>query len=257
MKNVFCVSLVLWTLPATAADILPFYRAPPIGPVASWTGFYAGLNAGWVGSWNDRVQNSGTGIFGTAVQQGAVPTQVDLNRDGFIGGAQAGFNWQFAPNWVAGAEADFQGASAKTSADFAFPGNAILPPITTSYSTELTSIGTVRARLGYLSSATLLWYATGGLAYGQIKFGTAAACSLLVPPCSQTSVSLSTTKTGWTFGGGVEWQLAPAWTLRAEYLYVDLGMLTNTFAYNGTGSLTSQIKESDNIVRAGFTYKLY
>jgi outer membrane immunogenic protein len=267
----FLLAVAVWALatPAGAADILPFYRAPPFGPVATWTGFYVGVNAGWTGSWTDRAANSGTDTggagFGTAVSAGAIPGQATLHDNGFVGGGQIGFDWQFDATWVAGIEADFDGMSSKSSVAIPsvaipVPGGAIIPPITTTYSRELDSVGTVRARLGYLSSATLLWYATGGLAYGETKFGTGAACQLWVPPCGPTTVSSSSMAFGWTFGGGVEWQFAPAWTLRAEYLYIDLGTATNTLTYNygtNTSTFTSRLDESDSIVRVGVNYRFF
>jgi outer membrane immunogenic protein len=256
-KFLLAVAVCALATPAGAADILPFYRAPPFGPVASWTGFYVGINAGWTGSWTERVLNvpsipqpapNGTFQF---------QPQVNLHDNGFLGGGQMGFDWQFAPNFVAGVEADFDGVSgAKSAASVAYPGFAGILPFTTTYSRELDSVGTLRGRFGYLSSAVLLWYATGGLAYGQTKFGTAAVCPLS-SPC--TAASSSTMSIGWTFGGGVDWQFAPGWSLRAEYLYIDLGTVTNTVAYNNSGipgSLTSKLNESDNIVRVGLNYKL-
>src|SRR5262249_28469190 len=151
--------------------------------------------------------------------------------------------------WVAGIEADFDGVSAKSSVAIPTSGGLIIPPITTTYSRELDSVGTIRGRLGYPSSATLLGYRAGCPAYGQTKFGTAAACQLWAPPCGPTSISTSAMSVGWTFGGGAEWQFAPAWTLRAEYLYVDLGTQTNTLTYNyggNTSSLISRLTESDS-----------
>jgi outer membrane immunogenic protein len=264
MKKFLSAAICALVTPAGAADILPFYRAPPFGPVATWTGFYVGVNAGWTGSWTDRANNTGTDTgaagLGIAIQQGAIPVQANLHDNGFIGGGQIGFDWQFAGNWVAGIEADFDAVSAKSSVAVPFSGNIIIPPITTTYSRELDSVGTVRGRLGYLPSATLLLYLTGGLAYGETKFGTAAACPLWAPPCGPTAVSSSAFSFGWTFGGGVEWQFAPAWTLRAEYLYIDLGTQTNTLTYNygaNTSSLTSRLDEADSIVRVGVNYRFF
>jgi outer membrane immunogenic protein len=65
--------------------------------------------------------------------------------------------------------------------------------------------------------------------------------------------------TGWTVGAGVEWMFAPAWSVKAEYLYVDLGSISNTIGYiygpTSISSLTSTFNERDNIVRAGINYK--
>src|SRR5918993_5461375 len=95
---------------ASAAD-LPVRAAPPpyIAPVPifTWTGFYAGVNAGW--GWRDDDQETvvltpgaGTpGLAGTLFFPG--------NGDGgFTGGAQIGYNYQIG-SFVIGAEADIQG----------------------------------------------------------------------------------------------------------------------------------------------------
>jgi outer membrane immunogenic protein len=37
-----------------------------------------------------------------------------------------------------------------------------------------------------------------------------------------------TTRAGWTVGAGGEWMFAPNWSVKAEYLFVDLG----TVGYN-------------------------
>jgi outer membrane immunogenic protein len=253
--------------PAAAADIAPYYRAPLQSPFLSWTGLYIGVNTGWIGSWGSNVRNigadTGTGGLGAALAIGAIPDTVSVSSSGFIGGGQIGYNWRLEANWVLGLEADFDGTSAKSSASAAFPGTAAFLPITTVYNREIDSLGTLRARVGYLSFPSLLWYATGGLAYGQTKLGVAAACPAFAPPCSTeggTASLSSNTSVGWTFGGGVEWQFAPAWSVKAEYLYVDLGNQTSSIAYSYgpfNSSLLTTIREQDNIVRAGVNYKLF
>ena len=70
---------------------------------------------------------------------------------------------------------------------------------------NLSWFGTVRGRVGYLITPTLLIYGTGGFAYGQVD-----------------AWGLASTNTGWTAGGGVEWMFAPHWSAKVEYLYVDL-----------------------------------
>jgi outer membrane immunogenic protein len=78
---------------AQAADLkgAPIYKA--VAPAYDWTGFYAGLNAG-VGA---SQTNGGTDAEFPVTDRAGV---------GFAGGLQAGFNWQFAPNWVTGIEGD-------------------------------------------------------------------------------------------------------------------------------------------------------
>jgi outer membrane immunogenic protein len=257
-------------VPAMAAD-MPVKALPP---PPTWTGLYWGVNAGWVGSSQYNITNTGTdtglGGLGTFLAIGAIPGTIGVSHSGFIGGGQIGYNWQIAPAWVAGIEGDFQGTTANGSAGSVFLGSLGFLPITTVYKYELDDLGTVRARLGWLSSPNLLWYGTAGLAYGQTKLTTTAQCPTWAPPCSTestTSLSSNRTSVGWTAGAGVEWKLSPVWSVKAEYLYVDLGSnQTNTITYTYgpnpvclfcTSSLTSSVHEKDNIVRFGVNYKLF
>jgi outer membrane immunogenic protein len=267
MKKIFLSGLALGVLiaPAAAADVAPYFGRSLQTPFVSWTGFYVGANAGWIGSdysINNGGSDTGTGGLGAALAIGAIPSTIKATQSGFLGGGQIGYNWQVY-NWILGVETDFDGASAKSSVTAAFPGTAAFAPITTVYNSEIDSLGTLRARLGFLWPASVLWYATAGLAYGQTKFGTAAVCPAFAPPCSSegsTALQSSKTAVGWTAGTGVEWQFTPAWSVKAEYLYVDLGNQTNTIVYSygaNTSSLISTVSQTENIVRFGVNYKLF
>jgi outer membrane immunogenic protein len=252
--------------PSLAADMsAPAYKAPlpPPPPLWSWTGFYIGANAGWIGSSSNAITNTGsdTGALGlgSALGAGVIPGSIGLSDSGFIGGGQVGYNWQVAPSWVLGIEADFDGTTAKSSTVAVFPGGGGIVPLTTTYSRELDTLGTVRGRVGFLSSPGLLWYGTGGLAYGETKIGSGFACATCAPPAATGSQS-SNTPVGWTVGAGVEWKFAPSWSVKAEYLYVDLGNQSNTISYNyptGASTLTSNVNERDNIVRFGINYMFH
>jgi outer membrane immunogenic protein len=262
MKQILLAGVAFGALaiPAFAADMTPLSKAPPL---LSWTGFYVGGNVGWAGS-TDAVTNygtdSGTAGLGTYLLNGGIPGIVNLNETGVIGGGQVGYNWQVAPTWVVGIEADFQGTNAKGSDAFAFLGAPPFVPFTTTYTRELDWLGTLRGRAGYLWFPGLLFYGTGGLAYGENKIGVAASCANLTPPCSaepSTAHVTSNTSPGWTLGAGAEWRFAPAWTLRGEYLYVEFGRFSNviSYAYPGnTSTLTSTIRERDNIARVALNY---
>jgi outer membrane immunogenic protein len=260
MRRILLAGVAFYALimPAVAADMAPYDRVPP-PPVWGWTGFYIGANVGWAGS-TDAVTVTGTdtglGGLGTLLAIGSIPGIVNLNQTGFMGGGQIGYNWQVWPNWVVGIEADFQGVSAKASNAF----TSLAPTVSTTYTRELDSLGTLRAKFGYLWFPSLLFYGTGGLAYGQNKIGTTAACPALAPPCeseSSTANQISNTSAGWTIGGGAEWRFAAAWSVRAEYLYVDFGRHSETITYTypgNTSTLTSAVREHDNIVRFGVNY---
>jgi outer membrane immunogenic protein len=269
MKRLLLAGLAFSALimPAMAAD-MPL-KAPP--PPPTWTGLYWGVNAGWIGGSQYNITNTGTDTgplgLGTFLRIGAIPGSIPVSHSGIIGGGQIGYNWQLDPSWVWGVEADFQGTTTNGSA-----GSVVMvgPPfagagsLTTVYKYELDDIGTVRARLGWLSSPSLLWYGTGGLAYGQTKLNTSAQCATCVVPFQNesTTATYSThTTAGWTVGAGVEWKLTPVWSVKAEYLYAELGGQSNTIVYTYgpfTSSLTSTVqREKDNIVRFGVNYKIF
>ena len=117
------------------------------------------------------------------------------NPTGFAGGVQGGYNWQFGSPWVFGLEADIQA----TGADDTFAAWKFSNPW----------YGTVRGRVGYALNPNFMLYGTGGLAFGELKGST--------PFYSASHVSA-----GWTVGAGAEFALNNAWSLKAEYLYVDL-----------------------------------
>ena len=247
-------------LPAMAADVAPSYIRPP--PAWSWTGFYIGANVGWAGS-TDAVTNLGTdtggGGLGTSLLNGGIPGAINLNQTGFIGGGQVGYNWQVAPTWVVGIEADFEGSNAKGSNAFTFLGGGGVLPITTTYSREFDWLGTIRGGFGYLWFPSLLSLRHGGLAYGENKIGTHGHARLdsRLPGEGGTANQTSNTSVGWTLGTGAEWRFAPAWSVRAEYLYVEFGRHGNTISYTygaNVSTLTSSVRERDNIVRFGVNY---
>ena len=277
------VGAIALTGAALAADLRPppVYLPPP--PIFTWTGLYAGINAGYTWSNNNNVDTVTTDVFGnpglgggsaSGIVSAALATaSVPVNSRGFIGGGQIGYNWQFANSFVAGIEADIQGVAASngTTSVFSqapipgFPG--ISDDQTLSSSRRQDYLGTVRGRLGFTITPTLLVYGTGGLAYGQTNSSTSISQAFTnrtaVPPFSSFG-SISNSRVGWTAGGGIEWLFAPNWSVKAEYLYYDLGSVTyglsplQSFNTAGTsfttGAPVSRARFTGNIVRAGLNY---
>lgn len=206
---------------------------------ANWSGFYLGGNFG-SGYGRDRSSLSVPGPF--------VDT-FNLASDGFIGGVQAGYNWQ-AANWVFGLEADIQGATLQDDKTCVLTCSAGL---FAAYDAKLPWFGTVRGRLGYSVGSTL-FYATGGLAYGSIK--TKIATNSFVGPVTQ---SFSHTNTGWTAGAGIETPitllglLGPNWTTKTEYLYVDLGSTSDSFIFGAVPATTTR-SVTEHVFRTGINY---
>lgn len=242
------ISLVGLSQSGSAADMAarPAYKALPPPAVWSWTGFYVGLNAG------GSIGRNPTNIAGNPAAFGAagVPQSYNLSPAGFVGGGQIGYNWQFSPNWVAGIEADFQGTTQKDS-------TCLVLCYTQGLSTtqKLDWFGTVRGRLGY-ATGDWLWYVTGGGAWANIKQDFAEN---LTPGGVVGSVSSSHTNFGWVGGGGVETHLFGGWSAKAEYLYMDLGSIRDSFAVTApqgaAGPFSTHSEFRDHIVRVGLNYK--
>ncbi|HLN38963.1 MAG TPA: outer membrane protein [Xanthobacteraceae bacterium] len=254
---------------ASAADMA--LKAPPVAPVPEydWTGGYVGINGGY--SWgrsstNVTFYNSATGV--AIVPPPGSITSSRFNLDGGIVGGQIGYNLQ-SGRWVFGLETDLQWSGERGNTYFlcaatatggvCLPGSTFLPAGATgaalSLSQSLEWFGTARGRLGVTLVPSVLAYVTGGLAYGSIK--TSGNLSGFNPGgvASALAFTNSTTKAGWTLGGGLETRLADRWTGKIEYLYADYGtvsgMVVNTVA--GIGANYSS-RVTDNVLRVGVNY---
>lgn len=251
-KLLLCAaSLALLTGTAAAAD-LPSRKTEPLlppPPPPMWTGFYVGLNAGatWGNSNSAQwlmypayLNPNGRGAAPNAQAAAIVGSpQISLGSQlGFIGGGQVGYSYQLSKSFLVGLEADIQGAAgasggntAYRTLDFTFidsTGRTIARTLNAASSVQksLDYLGTVRGKIGYLVTPTLQVYGTGGLAYGGVTLTTFAAQQFninLANIVGPGSSSVSGTNVGWTAGGGVEWLFAPSWSVKAEYLYYDLG----------------------------------
>lgn len=244
---------VLGAQSAAAADLTrPVYKAPVAAPLYNWSGFYAGVNVGWGWSENSSADLVDRVGFGLGVALGQVPLSLGLKRDGVLGGGQIGYNWQTG-SFVLGLETDFQGSDIHGSGGFFYPGP--FAPVQTTVNNRLDWFGTVRGRVGFSPTPQALLYVTGGLAYGHIN----SSASFVVTPAAlgNGSVSVSETKAGWTIGAGTEWAFAANWSVKAEYLYLDLGNTTlRLYDQTTPGTyLDYKFEHRDHIVRLGVNYK--
>ena len=260
---------------AGATDLPAKPKPAPIiaAPTAGWTGWYAGFNAG--GAWENTINNTAAlssciGLVPNYCNGAvpAVPPQFDTHPQGFIGGGQIGYNWQFNA-LVFGIETDFQGSTVKGSQSVS---NTLLPPggvfpitVAGTGSQKIDWFGTLRGRVGWLPTKDLLVYATGGLAYGHVQ--TDVSFSGVIPAgfrlTGSSALSVSDTLEGWTVGGGLEWMFAPRWSVKGEYLYYDLGtvqlnqtltLIDNIFGERLGFAIQSVAHYHGNIVRAGLNY---
>src|SRR5262249_18012024 len=162
---------------------------------------------------------------------------VNYNSVGFRGGVFGGYDMQFGSSWVGGIEADWHGENNKDTQ----PGYSIgLPagPVNTSRGDNRTINGqwdaSLRARLGYLVTPSTLLFATGGAAWEHVKvssFCDGTAAGGIIGYCANfgfpsQSLTGSSTRSGWTIGGGFETMLSAHWIVRAEYRYSNYGTMT-------------------------------
>lgn len=255
------------TVPALAADLParpPAVAAPIMAPISYWDGFFIGINGGY--SWGKAGReltffNALTGIqVIPPVGSGATS---DSNLNGGLFGGQIGYNWQ-AGNWVFGFETDAQWTNQKGTVSalcgvLATVASACLPGVSLGTSAAITQqldwFGTFRGRAGVLVTPGVLLYGTGGAAYGSLKTGiTITSLTPLGLPIS-AAASSSTSKFGWTLGGGIEAMFGSNWSGKLEYLYMDLGTVSSTCC--GTVGLIGtnlSTRVTDNIFRAGINY---
>jgi outer membrane immunogenic protein len=139
-----------------------------------------------------------------------------------------------------------------TQKDTASTGSIVAQPTSTLVTTQkLDWFATARARLGYTND-DWLWYVTGGAAWGGINQDFIEVESNGV---ADGAVSGRHKKSGFAVGGGVETHLWGPWTAKLEYLFVDLGRISDSFVDTDGNLFTSTSKIEDHIIRAGINYK--
>jgi outer membrane immunogenic protein len=231
---------------AFAAD-LPSRRPPPAAyvppvPIFTWTGFYLGVNAGGAFRADNNVNNNNLALLFPGVAPFAFANNGNGNNARFIGGGQAGGNWQIN-QFVLGVEGDGQalvGSNNNGNNFFGFGNNG----------NNTRFLGTVRAR-GGVAFDRLLIYGTGGVA-----FGTGPTINTFNPflvgagPFINNATNGNNWRVGYAVGAGVEYAFLNNWSVKAEYLFTDLGRTNNNnlfFANNG-------FRERNHIVRVGLNY---
>jgi outer membrane immunogenic protein len=303
---------------AMAADLPVKAQVKAPVAIAPWTGFYGGLNVGY--GWGTSSANttaSGSGILGNAdFDPASGPQQAsnalagvalanvgltDMRQQGFIGGVQFGYNYQLPSKVVLGVEADIQASRIRgngsrigsaTNVYDLTPESFGLGPDTVFNTTgsnvvsaSMRWMGTVRGRVGYTYTPTMLLYGTGGLAFGGVSASAFHASQTQVvgfeegvfeniegnAQASPGAGSINKTLFGWTAGAGFEWMFKPKWSLKMEALYYDLGsvttvstsMVTNMLVFDGfsfkgqaIGIPATTVRFDGVIARVGLNYHL-
>jgi outer membrane immunogenic protein len=217
-------ALMAFAAPALAADLpartytkAPAYTAPEA--VYNWTGFYIGGNIGGAFAGNNSLQGSG---------------------GRFMGGVQAGFDYQVAPNWVLGVEAQYDWLANNNNGGVTFPTG-------TTITGNNNQLGSVTGRFGYTWGPALL-YAKGGFAWRDNNNFNVVSGG--VPVAFTTSGNRSD---GYTVGAGLEYMFAPSWSAKVEYQYYNFG--STTFTGGPPEIIGARYRDDEHTVKAGINYR--
>jgi len=263
---------ILFGTSTYAADLAATSPAP-----FSWTGFYMGANAG--AAWNAGNQLDDVTyhhpVYGIGTyDNGWFDSQSSSDKSSFTGGAQIGYNYQLG-HVVLGVEADFNFLNSKSRYAATTDYSLFAEPdynynLTEELAAESTIewFGTIRPRLGVTASERLLVYGTGGLAYGSVKssggyqyheygYWWGGPGDHEFDRSGSLGGSSSDVRWGWTLGAGAEYALTDNWSLKGEYLYVDLGSKDHTaFSAEDSAEFVSWSDTARfHAVRVGLNYK--
>jgi len=222
MKKLFLASI--------AAAALYSAPAAAVSPSYNWTGCYIGVNAG--GLWG-KVETD----FGA-----------ETKPNGFTGGGQLGCDYQTMSNWLVGLQGDFNWTHARDSQTTSTPVS------TDTFDTRLDWFTSATARLGYASGPWLI-YGKGGAAWVRDKFRDSGGVFVFGFDFSGT-----TTRSGWTAGGGLEYAFAPNWSAFLEYDYYGFGTKSLTLSGVNSAPLSAQtetvsVKQNFSVVKIGLNYR--
>lgn len=243
---------------AVAADMpVKMPVKAPVVAIDPWVGPYVGVNIGY--SWGPWNTDSNQAVFDFE------SFNASPKVNGILGGIQAGYNFRLAPQWIWGIEGDIQITGEKAHQNWLDPngplegGPADFVPrpggtAALSHDWKFPWFGTLRLRAGYNPAENWLLYVTGGLAVGESKYSFTFSQPGAAPTPTTYALSQSSTNVGYAVGAGGEVKLDRRWSVKAEYLYIDLGTRTiNTLDIDGFPfSVSYHVR--DHIGRIGLNY---
>ncbi len=269
--------------PAAAYNAAIFKGAPAMAaPVFSWSGFYVGGHVGW--GWRSTTVDDPFSVSAFPNSATGAPTR-RFDSDGFLGGVQAGGNYQIG-QVVVGTEINFSWADINGNRTDTLSVTGTIPlinlPSITSTETDTRTwtnrtdwLGTATIRIGYAWDRWLV-YGKGGIAAAHNRYSfldvdrSTSSSGGSAPFISVSTISAtgSDTRAGWTVGGGIEWAFCNNWSATVEYNYLDLG--NESVGMAGTSTLaipppfagrtravsfTTDIEQTIQIVRFGVNYR--
>ncbi|ADP72440.1 porin [Rhodomicrobium vannielii ATCC 17100] len=258
---------------ASAADIYGgggyggYKDAPIIVAAPAWTGFYVGGHLG--AAWTNLETRRNTYWDRDPLPTGVAAAPYDystfggngLGTTGAFGGGQFGYNWQTGGNFVLGIEVDvggLQGDNERTFAAATYDGpalDAIDHIAVVNVKSQGGIYGDVTGRLGYAWGNTLL-YLKGGFAWLATDLKVRAAITDIDGETDYYNRSFDNTLTGWTAGGGLEYQFNPNWTMKVEYLHFDFSLDDNNWRWDeGNNWKIFKNDVTADTVKLGFNYR--
>lgn len=236
--------------------------AAPAPAAMDWTGFYAGGNIGGaIGS--APVSNVLSGEPATnAYEQNALnaANNSNFNASSAIVGAQLGYNFEIpgADGFVVGLETNFDYMSQSTASTNNVYESHGDDDYSGANSIQTNWDYTLRGRLGYsFMDDTVMVYGTGGLALADLTYDNVETLGPgALTPNTGSTFSLAKTMIGWTAGGGLEWRFVPNWSLQGQYLYENLGTISQNQTYDtgDTVTTTQNASLTENVVTAAINY---
>ena len=228
LRNALTGLAILFCGAAGAADLrgITLPPAPELPALYSWTGVYAGLQGGY--SWgSNRVRiDAPLGPF--------APTSVRIDDDSAFGGVHMGFNYQFG-SVVLGIEGDIEAVDSRSR----FAGAGLFGRVSQDWQ------GAARVRMGYAFDRLMI-YAAGGASFTEYERRVFDGAGL--------SERLTSARTGWNLGAGVNFAFTDHLILGAEYRYTDFGR--NRFTSSGAfPGLSGDQELSTHSARASIAYK--
>ncbi len=236
---VSAVFLVCGGLSAAGAADLPA-RIPTKAPAAappSLSSCYVGAHVGAAISEDGR-----TGFSGNTSS---------FSSTGAVVGGQIGCDYSFAPDWLVGVEgrAAWSSLNNTHAASVIFPAIGLIVPSQISLGNDFLASAT--ARLGYRFGGQWLVFGRGGAAWTREKQDDA----FIWPTGLAVDPSITSTRTGWTAGGGVEWAFAPHWSAVVEYKYYDFGSQSAVLSSsNGASVRVLNVKDTIHETSLGVNY---
>jgi outer membrane immunogenic protein len=238
----------LWMAPAIATDLAPppiYTKAPPaipVAPLSGWAGFYLGLNAGGA-SGHDCWD-----LIGDAHGPRDRQAEGCHNGTGAVAGGQIGYRWQ-AANVVFGVEAqgDWSHLSGSNVTSVVSTISDCPPPDTTKVnSTKIDSIGLFTGQVGYTWNNALV-YVKGGAAFTHDKYRGTTDGAL--------TDQASETRWGSAVGTGVEYGIAPNWSVGIEYDHLFMGNRDVTLVSNAGVSRIDTIRQDIDMGTVRLNYR--